>query len=451
MQNIEQSCYWLATRPDQGEITVLQGKLDADIVVVGAGFTGLWTAYFLKQIDPSRDVVVVEQGVTGYGGSGRNAGIVSACVDHSHALAIVHFGKAEAARLAEIGQKNIDELAQFAFDCDFEKTGQLQIALTQKHLEDCRENNRVAEELGINSYRFLGRDEVQAELNSPLYLGASLVTGGGIINPIKLVGKIKAEAMKLGVRFFERSPVIEVKGGTVVTKGGSINARKIVLATDSYTHHLFPQLLWRFIPLYDYILVSEVLTGEQLRKIGWQNRQGIVDCRSFFNYYRLTSDNRILWGTSEANYYPPNRVDESCDHSEPHYRSLRESFVRHFPQISELNFSYQWGGPIASTTRLTPFFGTLEGGKVIYALGYTGHGIGTTRIAGKILAHMACSKETDLLSLSMVRKKPFPYPPEPLRSLSVNMVTNSLRQVDKGDDPGILLKMLDLLGIGFSS
>lgn len=448
---IEQSCYWLAQRSGGGSVEVLTQDLSADIVVVGAGFTGLWTAFFLKQLDAGKDIIVIEQGVAGYGGSGRNAGIVSPCIDHSHALAIQHFGKQEAARMAEIGKKNVDELAEFAFDCDFERTGQLQIALTEKHIEDCKHKHEVAESLGLSSSRLLNAEETRAELNSPLYLGSRSVTGGGIINPVKLVDKIKHETEKKGVRFFERCRVKEIKGDTVYTENAKVKAGRIVMATDSYSHHLFPHLLWRFIPLYDYILVSEILTDAQREAIGWKNRQGIVDCRNFFNYYRLTSDNRILWGTSEANYFPPNRVDASCDHSEERYKTLRESFVRHFPQIAELKFVYEWGGPIASTTRLTPFFGTLEGGKVIYALGYTGHGIGSTRVAGKILAHMALAKENDLLSLSMVQDKPFPYPPEPLRSISVNLVTQSLREVDHGANPNVLLKLLDLFGIGFSS
>src|SRR5206468_5939546 len=114
-------------------------------------------------------------------------------------------------------------------------------------------------------------------------------------------------------------------------------------------------------------------------------------------------------------------------------------------------FSYAWGGPIASTTKLTPFFGSLEKGRVLYGLGYTGHGIGSTRIGGKILAHLALEKSSELLELSIVRKKPFPYPPEPLRSWAVNAVTRSLRQVDEGKKPNLLLSILDKFRIGFSS
>ena len=451
MLPVEQSCYWLASRQGYTPSAQLSERVDADYAVVGGGFTGLWTALFLKQLEPSAHVVVVESSATGYGASGRNAGIVSNSIDHSHALAISHFGKAEAERLAYIGMQNISEMEEFAVDCDFERTGQLQVALKLEHLEDCNSNLLVSEQIGLSGYKVLNKEEIQAEVNSPLYLGGLFVPGGGILNPIKLVDKIVAEMKMLGVQLYEKTRVVKLGDGKLICEQGEIHAKKIIMATDAYTHHLLPELLWRFIPLYDYILVSEPLTTEQKDQLRWHHRQGMVDFRTFFNYYRLTADNRILWGTSEAVYYPPNKVDESCDHSEHHYKTLKESFDRHFPYLSGMNFPYGWGGPIASTTRLTPFFGTLNGGRVIYGLGYTGHGIGTTRLAGKIMAHLALSKDSELLSLKMVTDKPFPYPPEPIRGLSVAAVTRALQKVDAGESPNILLRLLDKMGIGFSS
>jgi glycine/D-amino acid oxidase-like deaminating enzyme len=443
---IENASFWLGTSRNRNLHSRLEGNCEADFAIIGAGFTGLWTAHFLKQLEPKLEIIVLEQGVAGFGGSGRNAGIVSATVDHSHALAIVHFGRAEAGRLARLGLQNIDELAAFAADCDFEHTGQLLVALTPAQVDECRRSVATAHDLGIGGHRFLSADDTRAEINSPLYQGASFAPGGGVIDPIKLVDKLTQ-----GVRLFERTKVQSVDDGVVRVEGGTVTARKVVLATNAYSHLLFPQLARRFIPLYDYILVSEPLTEAQRLAIGWRNRQGVTDGRTFFNYYRLTADDRILWGTSEAIYYPPNRVDEACDHSESHYVMLRESFRRHFPQLGDLAFPFAWGGPIASTTRLTPFFGSLNRGHVLYGLGYTGHGIGSTRIAGKILAHMALARSHELRELAMVQRQPFPYPPEPLRRLAVKTVTSALRRVDTGRKPSMLLRLLDTLGIGFSS
>jgi glycine/D-amino acid oxidase-like deaminating enzyme len=224
-----------------------------------------------------------------------------------------------------------------------------------------------------------------------------------------------------------------------------------VLGTSAYTHLLLPQVRHRFIPLYDYILVSEQLSAAQWESLGWKGRQGITDGRTFFNYYRPTADGRVLWGTSEAAYYPGNRVDPSCDHSQPHYDALRRSWRRTFPQLAGITWPYAWGGAICSTTRLTPFFGTALGGRVHYGLGYTGHGLGSTRLAGRILAHLVLDRPSELLSLSLVTKKPFPYPPEPVRGWAVAAVTRDLRRVDAGEDPSLMLRVLERMGIGFSS
>jgi glycine/D-amino acid oxidase-like deaminating enzyme len=458
MQPIEQACFWLARRAPRGH-RPLEGDRDADVAVIGAGLTGLWTALFLKELEPGLEVAVIEQGLAAYGASGRNAGMLSETVDHGHGLAIEHFGEAEARRLAALGETNVAEMTAFLTErgirCDYEPTGRLMVALTAAHIKEAERTVETARRLGLDSFHLLDRSQVQAELRSPLYLGGIGMTGGGILDPVKLVDGLRAEAERLGVRVYERSRATAIvtagAAARVRTAAGSVTARRLVLATSAYTHHLLPAITHRFIPLYDYILVSVPLTPAQRDAIGWRRRQGVTDGRTFFNYYRLTDDDRILWGTSEAAYYTGNRVDPSCDHSPAHYAALRASFRRHFPALAGLEFPYAWGGPICSTTRMTPFFGRALGGRACYGLGYTGHGLGTTRLAGRILAHMALDRPSDLLDLALVRKQPFPYPPEPLRSCSVAAVTRALRRVDEGQPPGLMLRLLERLGIGFSS
>jgi glycine/D-amino acid oxidase-like deaminating enzyme len=455
---IEQSCFWLARRPPR-ECVRLEGRRTADVVVVGAGLTGLWTALFLRELSPGIDIAIVEQQVAAYGASGRNGGILSETVDHDHGLAIQHFGEREARRLARIGAANIAEmvrsLADQGIQCDYEATGRLIVALSSAQLRDARRQVEVARRLGLEGFRFLDREQVRAKLDSPLYLGGVGIAGGGILDPVKLVDGLCSAAERAGVRVYQESRVeaVERVGAAirVRTEEGRIDAGKAVLATSAYTHHLLPGVTRRFIPLYDYVLVSEPLTPEQHQAIGWSGRQGVTDGRAFFNYYRLTTDNRLLWGTSEAAYYSGNRVDPSCDHSPSHYAALRRSFERHFPPVADLEFPYAWGGPICSTTRLTPFFGSALGGRLLYGLGYTGHGLGTTRIAGRILAHLALERPSELLDLALVRRQPFPYPPEPLRSWAVGRLTRALRRTDQGEPASLLLRLLDALGIGFSS
>jgi glycine/D-amino acid oxidase-like deaminating enzyme len=455
---IESACYWLATRPPHA-VEPLAGDVRADVAIIGAGFTGLWTSLFLKQLQPSLDVVILEQAVAGYGGSGRNAGIIGETVDHSHDLAAAHFGRAEARELARIGRENLDEMEAFlrdaSIDAEWSRPGQLIVALTPEHRERLEASAEFAARLGLADWRMLSAAETRAEIESPLYRGALLAPRNGLLHPIKLLDGLRAEALRLGVRLHEKTPVDGIsfspRGALVRAPSGAVSADRCILATNAYSHRLRPRLLSRFLPLYDYILVSEPLTAEQRGAIGWRSGRGVVDARTFFNYYRLTADGRILFGTSDAAYYPGNRVDTECDHSARHYAALEASFRRHFPQLSNLRFQYGWGGPIASTTRLTPFFGRAARGRLLYGLGYTGHGLGSTRLAGRILAYLALGRPSPLLDLAMVRRKPLPYPPEPLRAPLVRAVTGALRRVDEGGRPTLLLRALSALGIDFSS
>jgi glycine/D-amino acid oxidase-like deaminating enzyme len=313
----------------------------------------------------------------------------------------------------------------------------------------------TARRLGLEHYRMLSKAEAQAEIHSPRYVGALYDPHAAMLDPVKLVRGLAAEARRSGVRLYEGTRVERLEeegpGVRLRTARGELRARRAVLATSAYSHHLLPRLRFRFIPLYDYILVSEPLSPAQRQAVGWRGRQSVTDGRTFFNYYRLTSDDRVLWGTSEAAYHHGNRVDESCDHSERHYRELRASFAWHFPDLGELSFPYAWGGAICATTRFTPFFGSAWDGRVHYGLGYTGHGLGTTHLAGQVLAHLALGRPSPLLDLALVRTKPFPYPPEPWRSLAVGAVSRALRRVDAGGRPGPLLRVLDAMGIGLSS
>ena len=457
-RSIEQACYWLARRPER-EVRSLEGGRVADIVIVGAGLTGFWTALSIKQLDPISEVVVVEQGVAAYGASGRSAGIVWDSIDFDHAAATRHFGETEAYRLARLGEANLAELAAFLtdhhIDCDYEPTGRLLVAQTPHQMDRCRVVVEAAEHVGVATSRLLDKDGMRAEVHSPVYVGGVAVAAGGVLDPVKLVDGLRREAERQGVLVFERSHVVAIEPvGAAVrvrTGRGRVEGRTVVLATSAYASQLLPRLAARVLPLYAYAIVSEPLTPAQREVLGWRGRQGVSDARTFGNFYRLTADDRVLWGSSDVAYHPGSSIDASGDHSEPHYDQLRASFRRHFPAMQGLEWAYAWGGPIAVTTRLTPFFGRALEGRLVYGLGFSGRGIGSSRLAGRILALLALERSNELLDLAMVKRPPTRFPPEPLRTLSVRAVLRELRRVDAGAQPGLLLQLLDRLGLGFAT
>jgi glycine/D-amino acid oxidase-like deaminating enzyme len=455
---IEEACYWLATRGAVAEQAPLAGDRRCDVAIVGGGYTGLWTALRLLEHEPGLGVTILEQAVCGYGASGRNAGIVGETLDHGHAQAVAHFGRAEARRMAGVGRQNLLEMEEFlsrrGLDAGFSRVGQLIVALQPRHRVELAAAVGLAHELGSTDWRLLSGDEAREELASPLTLGAALIPGNALVHPLRLMDALRREALRLGARLHERTAVLRIEVATdhVGLHGlaGSVRADRVILATNAYSHLIWPTLRHRFLPLYDYVLVSEPLTAAQLETLGWRHRRGVTDARAFFNYARLTDDDRVLWGTSEAVYHG-GRVQPDCEHSAAHYAGLEASFRRHFPQLGPLEFPYRWGGPIASTTRFTPFFGATAGGRVLYGLGYTGHGIAGSHLAGKVLAALTLDLDTPLLDLLLVRRKPLPFPPEPLRRWSIAAVTRALRRADAGARPSLLLRALEQLGVGLSS
>jgi len=460
MRPVEQSCFWLADVAGAASAPPLGGPAEADVAIVGGGFTGLWAAHFLKELAPELDVLLLEGERIAYGATGRNAGMIGETFDHSHALAISHFGLPEARRLAALARRNLDELEAFcathAPEAAFERSGQLVFALEPRHLEELEEAKRAAEAVGVEDWRLLSAEEARAEVDSPLYLGALLHPRAATVHPARLALALRREAERSGVRVHESTPVSgwRARGAGIEldTPAGPVRARRAVLATNAYSAALAPRLGRHFLALYDYVTASEPLTDADLDTIGWRvRRRAVTDARAFFQYYRLTPDRRMVWGTSDAVYHPGGRVGRECDHSAGHYAALAESFRRTFPALRPVEFPFAWGGPICSTTRFTPFFGALGGGRLLYGLGYTGHGVGTTRVAGRILAHLALERPSELLGLALVREPPLPFPPAPLRGWAIDRVSHALRRLDRGEPPSLLLRLLDRLGIGLSS
>ncbi|MFL5685966.1 MAG: NAD(P)/FAD-dependent oxidoreductase [Chloroflexota bacterium] len=435
-------------------------RLDIDVAIVGAGFTGLWTAIALTDTDPTLRVAVLEAATVGYGASGRNGGFCEASLTHGLANGIRHYAD-ELETLEREGTDNLDGLIAFTrehgVDCDLEETGTLALADQAYQADGFKAWVDEAAEYGEH-LEYLDRDAVRAEVHSPLW-HAGLYRPPGrdvLVDPAKLCRGIARVAHERGVRIHEGTPVTGLTrraGRVVVTtaNGAQVNAGHVVVATSAYSGWL-SRLGSTFVPVYDYALVTEPLTPEQREAIGWRRRQGLADANNQFHYFRLTADDRILWGGYDAIHHRGSRVHPELDRRAATFERLEAQFLRAFPQLEGIAFPYRWGGAIDTTSRFTVTFGRLLGGRVFYALGYTGLGVGTSRWAAGVVRDMILRPSEDRLRLRLVSSPPIPFPPEPLRSLAVDVVRHELDRADRdAGRRGLILRTLDAIGIGFDS
>jgi glycine/D-amino acid oxidase-like deaminating enzyme len=435
------------------------GERRADVVVIGAGFTGLWTALALTERDPSLDVVVLEAETVAFGASGRNGGFVEPSLTHG-----VHNGRAhfpgEIEDLTRLGNDNLRgltaDVARFAIDCDLRQVGMLDVATAPWQLDDLGEAVTVHEAAG-EKVELLDRGAARAELGSPTYLGAlHRPEAGATVDPGRLARGLADELDRRGVALHELSPVTDLApagaGVRVRTARGQVHAGRVVLATNAYSHRVLRRTARHFVPVHDYVLVTAPLTADQLARIGWRARQGVADAGNQFHYYRLTPDDRILWGGYDAIYRFGNGVGPRDDHRRATYDLLARHFRATFPQLDDVRFDRWWGGPIATTTRFTAVFGDALDGRVVYALGYTGLGVAATRFAGQVLRDRLLDPSSPLLDLRFTSTSPFPFPPEPLRWVGVTLTRRAIARADRRDGRrGPWLRGLDAVGIGFDS
>ncbi len=392
--------YWLDQPGATDRQPALAGPTSADLVVIGAGFTGLWTALLAKERDPALDVVVLEAGSVGWAASGRNGGFCSASLTHGLANGASRF-PGELATLERLGRANLDEIgetvAKYDIDCDFERTGDLAVATAPWQLPGLREHHEAATALGHSSL-LLDRDEVRAQVNSPLFLGGVWDRDGcAMLDPARLAWGLARACLDHGVRIYEGTraeAITEAAGRLVVrTPYGQATAPRVVLGTGAFSP-LLRRLRAYLIPVYDYALMTEPLTAEQLERVGWKERQGIGEAANQFHYYRLTRDNRILWGGYDAIYYNGGRITAERDQRPATFLKLARHFAATFPDLAEVRLTHAWGGVIDTCSRFCAFFGTAYGGRLAYAAGYTGLGVGATRFGARVMLDLLSGQPT---------------------------------------------------------
>ena len=449
---------WLDTpdRPPVGD--PLAGDTTSDLVVVGAGYTGLWAALQAIQDDPDRDVLVIESGTVAGQASGRNGGFLSLSLTHGLANGLQRFG-ADIDRIQDAARDNfdsiVDTIQRTGMDARLELTGNLAVATEPWTVDEVRADGELRASHG-DPLQFLDRDAIRAELGSPTYRSGYWVTSGeALVDPARLGWGLAAAARAAGVRIVEGTTMtgLERHGAQMVvrTDRGTVRCRGVVLGTNAFRSPV-RAVNRRVVPVYDYVLATEPLSATQLDSIGWRHRQGVSDATNQFHYYRLTADDRILWGGYDAVFYNGGRIDPSLDQRPETHRRLAEHFFQTFPQLEGLRFSHRWGGVIDTSTRFSVGFGTAFDGRVAYAVGYTGLGVGASRFGARVCLDLLDSPGSELLSLSLVRKGPMPFPPEPLRSVGIQLTRRAIAKADaRQGRRGPWLRLLDRVGLGFDS
>ncbi len=435
----------------------LAGVTECDLLVVGGGLTGLWTAIEARRLDPARDVLLVEARRIAFGASGRNGGFFSESLTHGLAHG-AELWPSELPTLLRLGRENVREIAAFlddqGVDASLRLCGKTVVATRAHHipaLEAAAElNRRHGEDVTL-----LDGDAVRADVRSPTYLGGLRHrSGGGLLDPGALCWGLARAAAACGVRIHEETPAVTMRRVgervEVTTDHGTIRARRVVLATNAY-QPLLRRLRHRVIPIYDHVLVTEPLDAAALDSLGWLEAQGLTDLGNQFHYYRRTPDDRILWGGYDAIYYFGGRTDAAREQRDASHALLARQFFDTFPQLEGLRFTHRWAGLIDSTSRFTPVFGTALGGRVGYAVGFTGLGVASSRFGARVALDLVDGRDTERTRLELVRRKPVPFPPEPLRYPVVQATRAALAREDQSGRRGAYLRTLDRFGIGFNS
>jgi len=450
--------FWLdhPTRPaPEPELT---RHLSTDLLVIGAGFTGLWTALLAKEENPARDVVILEGGEVATGASGRNGGFMDASITHGLRNGLARWPR-EFPTLLALGVANLNEIEstikRLNIECDFLRTGDISMASEAYQVEDLRAEMQISRRYNIYS-EFYDRERVWEIVKSPFFIaGLNHPDHAALVNPAQLAWGLRKACLDLGVQIHEHSPVtklIEENGHVSArTKHGSVRASRVALATNAFPP-LLKQLSYYMIPVYDYALVTEPLTPAQRDSIGWHGREGISDASRQFHYTRTTADGRILWGGYDAIYYWNNGFGDHLENDSASFARLAEHFFQAFPQLEGVRFTHAWGGAIDTCSRFSPFWGTTHHRRTAYVMGYTGLGVGASRFGARVILDTLDGCQTERTALEMVRTKPLPFPPEPFRSIGISLSRWSMAQADRNQGhENLWLRMMNWLGLGFDS
>lgn len=431
--------YWLESCGD--DLTPrapLDGSLQADVAILGAGYTGLWTAYYLLLRDPSLQVVLVDKDIAGFGGSGRNGGWCSTGFPVSLGELTRRFGRDAARQLHMAMLQTVDEVGSVAeteqIDCDYEKGGNLRLARGPHQLPLIEQALAAYRELGFgDKYHLLSQAAAAQRVHIAGVLGALFTPHCATIHPGKLVrGLARVVEARGGIIYEQTAATGYVPGAKPVlrTTRGEVRADVVVLAGESYLSQL-PQLSQQLIPIYSLIVLTEPLATAQWQQIGWAGRECVASSKYVIDYLSKTADGRILFGGRGAPYHFASRIKDAYDRHAPTHALLREATMAWFPSVRREQFTHAWGGPLGVPRDWMPTHSFDRRRGLATARGYTGQGVSTANLSGRVLAELMTGTRSELTALPMVGHRSPNWEPEPLRYLGIRYVQQGYGRLDR--------------------
>ncbi|CAM3775563.1 NAD(P)/FAD-dependent oxidoreductase [Roseateles saccharophilus] len=427
--------YWLDNPAAPSPAAELLQATQADLLIVGGGFTGLWAAIQAKEQSPELDVVLIEAGRVAFGASGRAGGIISTSVMHGLPNAVRVFPN-DIEQLEGFGQVNLDgfeeTLRRYGIDADIEWNGEMTVAVDEAHVDHLSADYALHRRYG-HDVVLLDRAQTAAQIKSPLFAGALWSRHrSGIVHPAKLAWGLRRAAISLGVRLFENTPLLRLHDAgshvEVQTPKGSVKAPRVLFGTGTAKVGV-PDINRRVVQVRDHVLATEPLTDEQLARIGWAKRQGVYDTRTQLNYFRLTQGNNIIFG-GLVSYHFDGNPDPAEDGRKETYHRLAAAFYRTFPQLGDVRFSHAWGGPIDYCSRGSVFAKPYLGGKAVFVAGYTGFGVAASRFGAFMGLNILFDRDSPERGLDIATQSPTYIPPEPFRWLGAKLTFHAFDGAD---------------------
>jgi len=424
-----------------------KGQYHADVLIVGAGFTGLTAAREIMRDTPEKKVLVLDANEIGFGASGRNGGFNMTLFGMEPETTVMRWGKNKAREAQNYMQQAVayvhDLIEKENLDSDYEHTGMWRVAYSESQEKRLKKTYTLLTDLAKpNSYEFYDQSKVREKLNAPQVRSAIYEAETGILDPCKHVRALKQLAEEAGAEIYENTAVVDIRkdsSGTIVkTNQSKIHAKKLILATNAWSHTLAgpKKIRNRQRPAWTYQIVSEPLTKEEWQNIGWQDRMSIEDNRQFVHYLRITKCGRITMGGGDIGYEYGKEMDKW--HDPKIWQALEEHFHWLFPTLKHKKIHYKWGGAVSANFDMVPEIGFIGDESIIYSSGCIGHGVSLTQLNGRLIADLISGIDSEISKFWIVNRKALPIPPGNLLAyLGVKTITGVLKGVDWYEERGL--------------